>query len=66
MEATDNNRTVTEASQMGWRPGHWPVAFQADGVWLSRKQAIYHHGELAGVEYAVDDAPGRVLMVLND
>jgi len=28
---------VTEASTLGWRPGHWPNSAQVDGVTLIRR-----------------------------
>lgn len=31
---------ATEASTLGWKPGHWPVVTQVDGLTLTRNVGL--------------------------
>lgn len=48
------------ASDLGWKPGHWPQTFSQPEHWPNtsysgmtwkRGNAVLHHGEFAGYEY---------------
>lgn len=55
---------VVEASQLGWRPGRWPVYFERDGVLFNFVRDVRERGELVARVYRAAD--GREVEVLND
>jgi hypothetical protein len=58
---------VAEASELGLKPGQWPIYFEHDfgcgvQVW-SRAQVIRGHG---GVLYAIYRSGDELLQIVND
>lgn len=68
-----NTRPVIEYqedSELGLRPGEWPVTLRHDGRLFSRDSLQTHNGELMSVRYYAQQthqfSSPRLLEVLND
>jgi hypothetical protein len=63
-------RYITEASELGWAPGHYAVVIEHDGVeWTFEKripQLVVGHEDTQGWMYKSAARPTSELIVLND